>query len=106
MIEKVYNYSVQQKGIVEKLVDTKDVSIAHAIVEPDGSFPKHTANANVKIILVQGTLSAKFNDNDAKQYSKGNIISVPEGTEMEIKNIGEESLEFFAIKAPSPTYKP
>lgn len=105
MIEKIYQYSTENDAIVEKLVDTKDVSIAHAIVEAGASFPKHSANADVKIILVRGTLSAIFDNQEEHVYSKGNIIEVPKGTQMEIKNVGYESLEFFAVKAPSPTFE-
>lgn len=105
MIEKVNQFSLDDVATVEKLVDSKNVSIAHAVVGVGESFPKHNANANVSIILVKGTMSAVLGDQKEHVYSKGSIISVPLGTSMGIKNIGDESVEFFAIKAPSPTFK-
>ena len=104
-MEKVYDYALQDEGVIEKVVDTKDVSVAHAIIEPGGSFPKHLANTNVHIVIVRGVLSAGFDSREEKIYKKGNILGVELGTEMELKNAGKESLEFFAVKAPSPTYK-
>ena len=104
-MEKVYNYALQDEGTIEKIVDTKDVSVAHAIVEPGNSFPKHMANANVHIIIVRGVLAAEFDGEEERIYKKGNILGVTQGTEMALKNAGGESLEFFAVKAPSPTYK-
>lgn len=104
-MENVYNYSLMDESVVEKLVDTKEVSIAHAIVKPGESFPKHSANANVHIIIIKGILSAKINGEAARTYQKGNILSIELDAEMELSSIGEESLEFFAVKAPSPTFK-
>ncbi len=104
MIETIHEYSVGDVAVIEKLVDTKDVSIAHAIIEPGSSFPKHTANADVKIILVRGTLSVIFNKQEKHVYVHS-ILEVPKGTEMELLNEGSDAVEFFAVKAPSPTYR-
>jgi quercetin dioxygenase-like cupin family protein len=105
MIEKVYEYSIDGEGVIEKVVDKKDLSIAHAVIEPGEKFPKHAANANVHIIVIKGKLSAMFNGQDANIYTEGNILGVEKGTRMEISNAGEGPLEFFAVKAPSPTFK-
>ena len=104
-MKKVYSYSVQDEGVIEKVVDTKDVSVAHAIIAPGESFPRHSANANVHVIITRGVLAAKFDGGGEEIYKKGTILGVELGTEMELKNAGVESLEFFAVKAPSPTYK-
>ncbi len=105
MSEKIYEYSLEGKGVIEKIVDTKDLSIAHAVVEPGEKFPKHAANANVHIIVIKGKLSAVFNGENANIYIEGNILGVQKGTGMELSNVGEGPLEFFAVKAPSPTFK-
>ncbi|MCK5130295.1 MAG: cupin domain-containing protein [Clostridiales bacterium] len=104
MIEKLYNYSLEDKTIVEKLIDTKDLALAHAIVEKGGRFPTHNSNAQVRIIIVKGELSIKLNKQDIKVYKKSTILEIPFDTTMELMNNGSESLEFFAIKAPSPSY--
>ncbi len=104
MIESVHEYSIDNKAVIEKLVDTKEVSIAHAILEPGENFPKHTANANVKIILVRGMLSLILGEQKKHSYEKC-ILEVPEDTEMELMNEGSQTLEFFAVKAPSPSFK-
>ena len=105
MIEKVYKYAVGGEGIIEKVVDTKDLSIAHAVIEQGEKFPKHAANANVHIIVIRGKMSAVFNGQNANMYVAGTILGVQKGTEMELSNAGEGPLEFFAVKAPSPTFK-
>jgi quercetin dioxygenase-like cupin family protein len=104
MIEKLYKYALDDKNIVEKVVDTKNISIAHAIVEKGERFPTHNSNALVKLIIIKGTLSLKLNDQDKCIYNKGNIIEIPNDTKMELSNDSDTSLEFFAIKAPSPTF--
>lgn len=105
MIEKVSIFLVNGEPVIEKVVDTKDVSIAHAVIEKGGKFPKHTANANVKIILIKGELNTVFGTQQQKKYAAGTIIEVPKGTEMELSNAGFGNVEFFAVKAPSPTFK-
>lgn len=105
MIEKLYKYSLSDENIVERLIDTKNASIAHAIVKPQERFPIHNSNAIVHMIIVRGELSAKFNEQDVHCYDAGSILEIPYDTKMELSNEGKQSLEFFAIKAPSPTYK-
>ena len=104
-MEKAYDYEVHDVSVVEKVVDTKDVSIAHAIVKEGERFPTHNSNAIVQIIIVKGELGIRLNNEDEKNYKKGNIIQIPFDFKMEISNSGKGSLEFFAIKAPSPTFK-
>ncbi len=105
MVEKNIKYQLEDKSVVERLVDFKDVSIAHAILESGEKFPAHNSNAKVQIIIVKGELSIKLEEQEVHKYQKGSILEVPFDTFMELSNEGNESMEFFAIKAPSPTYK-
>ena len=104
MVEKVYNYKLDDESIVEKIIDNKDVSIAHAIVKSGEAFPTHHSNADVKVIIVKGELSMIADAQQLHKYSKGDIIEIPNNTELTLSNNGQESLEFFAIKTPSPTF--
>ena len=104
MIEKLYNYELRDKDIVERLIDTKDVSIAHAIVKKGERFPAHNSDAVVRLIIIRGELSIKLENQEVHLYSKGSILEIPYNMKMELSNEGEKSLEFFAIKAPSPTF--
>ena len=98
MIEKLYKYALDDVSVVEKLVDTKHVSIAHAIVKSGEAFPAHPADADVNIIIVKGQLTIIANKQDAHEYKKGDIIAIPINTELTLSNNGQDDNPFDIIR--------
>lgn len=103
-MEKVYNYSLEDKKVIEVIVQTKDLMLNHIRLEKGDALPIHNANSDVYLTIVSGILSIGLNDNEPTLYEKGSIVNVEYGTKMEIKNTGDNFVEFFVVKAPHPDY--
>lgn len=102
MIEKKYSFTIQDKKTVERIIADDNVDINHIILLKGDSLPEHFSNSNVYLIIIRGEMSIKLNDQDEQLYEKQSIINVPYKVKMSIKNKGDEILEFFVLKAPSP----
>ncbi len=102
MIEKKYDYTLTDAKKIEILVESDAVQINHAVLPPGDALPEHFSNSDVSLIIIRGSLSAQLADEKANIYKKGNIISVPYNTKMNISNAAQDILEFFIIKAPHP----
>lgn len=102
MIEKSYEYAVSDAKHIEKLIDEDPVMINHMILTKDDFVPDHQANSLVHMIVVRGTLTLELGDQAPHSYQKGNIVNIPYGTFMKVRNEHEAVCEFFVVKAPSP----
>lgn len=102
MIEKSYEYAVSDNKHIEKLIDVDPVMINHMILTKDDFVPNHHANSLVHMIVVRGTLTLQLEEQDPHHYPKGNIVNIPFGTFMKVRNEHEDVCEFFVVKAPSP----
>ncbi len=82
--------------------DTRDVQIVQLALKPGQKVPRHRANSNVHILVLEGKISTNFNG-EKKEYSKGSLIPVDYKTTMSIKNPGNDNAAFLVIKTPHPT---
>lgn len=89
--------------VIEKLIATEEVMINHFIFNKDQGLPVHMANSNVYMIILQGNLSLKLDDID-QDFASGQILTIPYGKMMHVRNTGDLVLELFVIKAPHPDY--
>ena len=102
MIEKTYDYSLEDLKKVEKLIDDDPMMLNHMVFPMNQGLPEHYSNSNVYMIVVRGTLTLQLEEQEPHKYSKGNIINIPFHTKMNVNNKDEEVLELFVIKAPNP----
>jgi|Deesub1362A_J573_1020465.scaffolds.fasta_scaffold03404_2 quercetin dioxygenase-like cupin family protein len=72
------------------------------ILTKDTGLPEHYSNSNVYMIITKGTMTISLNDGIPKEYGGGNILNIPFNTKMNVKNLHDEILEFFVVKAPNP----
>jgi quercetin dioxygenase-like cupin family protein len=52
--------------------------------------------------VVRGQLSIQLNEQDDHIYEAGNVLKIPEGTKMNVRNKHEATLELIVVKAPAP----
>ena len=106
MIEKTYAFTTTDAQTMEKIVDDERVNINHIVVEPGKAVVTHVSNSYVHQIVVRGTLSLSLEDGAFNDYPAGTIIAVPFNQKMSIQNHGNQTLEFFVVKAPNPRDMP
>lgn len=102
MIEKIYNYTITKFKIIEKIIEDDNVGINHIVLCQDEALPEHYSNSNVYMIVNRGEISLQLNDQEEHSYLAGSIIAIPFKTKMNVSNRGQESVDFFIVKAPSP----
>ena len=102
MIEKTYDYSLEDLKKVEKLIDDDPMLLNHMVFPMNQGLPEHYSNSNVYMIVVRGTLTLQLEEQESYKYGKGTIVNIPFHTKMNVNNKDEEVLELFVIKAPNP----
>ncbi len=102
LIEKVYDFSVIDQKVIERIVDDEYANLNHVILAKEDRLPEHFSNSNVYLLIVRGTMSIQLNQDHEQMYPNGKIINVPFNTKMNIRNVKEDILEFFIVKAPHP----
>ncbi len=102
MIETHYNFTLTDKKVIERIVDDAHANLNHVVLGEKDALPEHYSNSNVYLVIVQGVLSARFGEQDEKEYPAGSILHVPYNVKMNMRNGQEAHLEFFIFKAPHP----
>lgn len=102
MLEKKYEFKLAEEKMVEKIVDDDNLVINHMVFTKGSGLPEHFSNSNVYLIITKGIMTITLNDGEPGLYEKGSIINVPFKTKMNIRNLSDEVLEFFVVKAPNP----
>jgi len=67
------------------------------------TLPEHFSNSNVYMIVIRGTVTLQLADQPAHSYPAGTMVNIPYNVKMNISNQDQETLEFFVVKAPSPS---
>lgn len=99
MIEKVIEYSSNQQDNLKNLVCNDSLIINHVVIKPEQSFPAHITEHEVYIIIVNGQLSIRLNDQPNHTYRSGQMISVPKGVMSGISNPTNIQAELFVVKS-------
>ena len=102
MIEKTYDYSLEDSKKVEKTINDDAAMINHMVFPMGQGLPEHYSNSNVYMIVVRGCLTLQLEEQEPHKYDKGKIINIPFHTKMSVNNKDEEVLEIFVIKSPNP----
>lgn len=101
MMEKTYTFALTDDKLIERLVDDPAMAINHMVLPGGGSIPEHMANTNIYLIILRGEISIRLNDSLDKRFIKGSIVSIPEGTRMQLTNQGSEPYEMFVVRVPN-----
>lgn len=104
MPEIVYGYSQKLDKTFEKLVDDDRVIIDHIVLNKGDGLPDHLTNSNIYIIIIKGEISVRLENKDVRNYSVGQILSLPYRVQINITNENNMPAEFFIIKSPNPRY--
>ncbi len=106
MLENEYRFTETDAFTMEKIVDDERVNINHIVVGPGEAVPVHVSNSYVHQIVTRGTLSLSLEDGPEESHPASSIVAVPYNLKMAIRNRGDETLEFFVVKAPNPRDMP
>jgi quercetin dioxygenase-like cupin family protein len=102
MVEQVFSMSRNDDMAVEKLIFDENINYIHMVFNNGQGLPEHFANSNVYMTVVRGQLSIQLNEQDDHIYEAGNVLKIPEGTKMNVRNKHEATLELIVVKAPAP----
>lgn len=102
MIEKIYPVTHGKEKTIEKLIDDDVAAINHMILYKGDALPVHNANSNVYMLILRGTMTMTLDDQEDHSYDNTSIVNIPYNTKMHIRNLHDDALEFFVVKAPSP----
>lgn len=103
MIEQVFELSTGNQKAVEKVIFDENLHYLHMVFNKEEGLPEHFSNSNVYMTVIRGTLSIGLNDQDVHEYNKGTLLKIPVNTKMNVKNLGEDTLELIVVKAPAPS---
>lgn len=101
MNEKIYRMSPAEGRVVEPIVRDENAHIMHMVLPAGDELPAHTANANVYMAVLRGTLALSLDGEDAV-FPERTVINIPMGSAMHARNAGADLLELLVIKAPAP----
>ncbi|NPV82560.1 MAG: cupin domain-containing protein [Candidatus Aminicenantes bacterium] len=103
MIEKTYNFTRTDDKVIEKIIADDNVNINHMVLNKGQALPEHFSNSNVYMIVIRGRVTLQLADQPAHHYPAGTIINIPYNIKMNVSNQQDDTLEFFVVKAPSPS---
>lgn len=102
MLEKIYQFTKPEEKLIEKIIDDENVVLNHMILTKDTGLPEHYSNSNVYMVIIRGTMTIQLDEQEAHRYQSGQILNIPYNVKMNVKNLDDDILEFFVVKAPNP----
>ncbi len=102
MIERLYAFTQSDTKIIEKIIEDDYAAINHMVLAKSDALPEHYSNSNVYLIVVRGTITTGFDEQEKHFYTAGTILTIPYQTKMSISNQDDPVAELFVVKAPSP----
>ena len=85
----------------KNLTNIPELQINLVTLPAGGALPAHNANANVRLLVLSGTLTVDLDGNVA-ELSVHEMAEAAEGTPMQIMNKSEGNTAFMVTKAPNP----
>jgi len=102
MLEKIYNYSITDEKVVEKLIMDDNVNYIHMIFGKNEGLPEHDSNSNVYMNVIRGILSITLDQQETHDYERGTLLQIPYHVKMNVRNTHDQVLELIVVKAPAP----
>lgn len=87
-----------------KLVDEAHLLLMQAALKSGQCVPRHTADSNVHILVVEGSVVVQLDGSD-HPATTGTLLPVKCGTPMQIRNDTDAHGAFLIIKTPHPRQK-
>lgn len=102
-MKNIYNNLKFNKTNFDKNIhiNKKELFVAQIYLLKDQNVPKHNANSDVIIVVVEGNLEIVVNE-DKTILEAGDIFEIKNLSPMEIFNTKSEKASFMVIKAPNP----
>jgi quercetin dioxygenase-like cupin family protein len=85
-----------------KLVDEKHLLVMQAALKPGQQVPKHNANSNVHLLIMEGQITVTLDGKDTLA-TKGDLLPVAFRTPMSIRNTSSDNASFLILKSPNPS---
>lgn len=101
-MEQVYHYCTSDEKAIERIVQDENIHLYHMVLPGGESFPEHFANATVYMTVIRGRLSIDLGLQETHEYSRGDILKIPQGTKMRGYNQQDDVLELLIVKSPAP----
>lgn len=102
MIEQIYEMSIGDEKIVEKVIQDENIHYIHMVFNKGEGLPEHFSNSNVYMTVIRGRLSIGLNEQIVHRYEKGTLLKIPVNTRMNVKNLSDDVLELIVVKSPAP----
>jgi quercetin dioxygenase-like cupin family protein len=102
MIEKVFNLTLGDEKVVEKIVLDENIHYIHMIFNQNEGLPEHYSNSTVYMTVLRGKLSIQLGDQDINDYDAGSLLKIPFNIKMNVNNKNKDVLELIVVKAPAP----
>lgn len=99
MVEKVFNLTLGNEKVVEKIVMDENVHYIHMIFNKGEGLPEHYSNSNVYMTVIRGILSIGLDEQEVHEYKQGTLLKIPVNTKMNVSNKHDEVLELIVVKA-------
>lgn len=103
MVEKLFSFTQTDEKVIERIISDENLDLNHMVLRKLEALPQHYSNSNVYMLVIRGTITLQLDEQKAHDYPQGSIITIPYKTKMNVSNQAEEVLEFFVVKAPSPS---
>lgn len=81
--------------------DPPHLQVMQIALKPGQRTPRHHANANARIIVLDGVVVAEV-DGAESAAAAGGLLEAAIGAEMEIRNDSNTDATFIVIKSPHP----
>lgn len=102
MVEQSFSLSVGDAMAVEKVIFDENVHYLHMVFNKGEGLPEHFSNSTVYMTVVRGRLSIGLDEQEIHEYNGGTLLKIPYKTKMNVRNLHDDTLELFVVKAPAP----
>lgn len=87
---------------LKRLADMPDVQINLVCLPPGFSFPAHSTDSNVRLLVLMGEVTATV-EGTKNTLAVHEMIAVSFGTLMQIANESGSNTAFLVVKTPNPS---
>lgn len=94
-------YINTDEKLIEKLIKHEGVEINHMVLPGGETIPGHETANDIFFIILRGEISVQLNNEKWRKYRSGQIVELPKGIRMELKNEGTETYEMFIVRVPN-----
>lgn len=102
MIEQIFQMYVGDEKKIERVINDENINFNHMVLNKGEALPEHYSDAQVYMVVVRGTVTLNLDEQETHTYEAGKILKIPFNTKMNVKNINEDVLELYVVKAPAP----